>query len=166
MVRSSNCEDVLWPSTRAISPMSIQTQLSWNFTTGYTYYNFTGLSSKASTINCATIFVTEGVVSKYTNLFWLFMVTKLGDSILLYKAFRRLSYCEQTIKKWNSFSTSLRLSSKLFTLFLHFGCRQYLRSRCTIGRVYLSDSILIGKHPSRNCDNLFLRINGKHCTIG
>ena len=131
----------------------------------YTCYIFTGRSSKASTINWATILDTDWFVSRYTNLLWLVMVAKHGDSILLYRIFRILSYWEHMIRKWNSFSTSFRLSSRSFVTFLHFGCRQYLRSRWTIGRVYLSDSILIGRQPSLNCANLFLRINGKHWRV-
>ena len=58
------------------------------------HYIFTGLSSNASTINWATILATDGVVGKYTNLLWLVMVAKLGDSIRLHSTFWRLSDCE------------------------------------------------------------------------
>ena len=71
------------------------------------------------------------------------MLTKPGNSILL----RRSNYIFDSI------------------ITLHVGCIQYVRSRCTIGRVNLSDPILGGKHPSLNGDNLFLNMNCNHWCV-
>ena len=85
-----------------------------------------------------------------------------GNSTWRKKTERRLSYCLQYIKKWNSFSTSSWSGGVVTIEFLHCGCLQKRNFASTFTLENLSVSILSGKTPSLNCDKRFLTIKGRH----